>query len=285
MVLDVLVSNLGPVNLAALLAIAFIGLPHGAADGAIAGHLGYTSRLSSTLKFFSAYSALAALVVLFWLVFPTIALMGFLAISIIHFGLDAARIEKGVLRWLQVFAHGCAIIVGISQSHKEEVHHIYTFLIGNDVAPVWIMIDLLSSLFIVVLVVYVWQAIIDPGWRLSFIELMVLMVIFSQLPPLASFALYFCGLHSVRHFQSVWRSLRLSLPLRTICLQIAGVTILSWALGVLMIWIGMVHATADVILIRVIFIGLAALTVPHMILVDVLYRGRSHAPLVPDKRT
>ena len=40
MVLDTLVSNLGLVNLIALLAIVVIGLPHGAADGAIAGHLG-----------------------------------------------------------------------------------------------------------------------------------------------------------------------------------------------------------------------------------------------------
>ena len=281
--MDALVSNLGLVNLIALLAIALIGLPHGAADGAIAGHLGYTSRPSSALKFFSSYSALATLVVLFWLAFPTIALIGFLAISIVHFGLDAARIKRGWMRWLQVFAHGGAIIIGISQSHKAEVHHIYTFLVGNDVSPIWTIIDLLSALFIVVLFVYVWQAIKDPGWRLGVLELLVLLIIFSQLPPLVGFALYFCGLHSLRHFQSIWRSLRLTLPLRTIYLQIAAVSILSWVLGAFMIWIGMAHATADVALIRVIFIGLAALTVPHMILVDVLYRSRSRAPDVPNE--
>ena len=282
--LDALVSNLGLVNLIALLAIVLIGLPHGAADGAIAGHLGYTNQLSSALKFFSAYSAVAVLVVLFWLVFPTIALIGFLAISIIHFGLDAARIKKGGMLWLQVFAHGCVIIVGISQSHKAEVNHIYTFLVGNDVSPIWTIIDLLSALFIVVLVVYVWQAVIDPGWRLGFLELMVLLIIFSQLPPLVGFALYFCGLHSLRHFQSIWRSLRPSLSLRSIYLQIAGFTVLSWALGAMMIWISMAQTTADVALIRVIFVGLAALTVPHMILVDVLHRGRSRAQVVPNKR-
>ena len=45
----------------------------------------------------------------------------------------------------------------------------------------------------------------------------------------------------------------------------------------------MAHATADVALVRVIFIGLAALTVPHMLLVDVLYRGSSRAPVVTNK--
>ena len=282
---DALVSNLGLVNLIALLAIVVIGLPHGAADGAIAGYLGYTCRLSSALTFFSVYSALAALVVLFWFLLPTTALIGFLVISIIHFGLDAARIKQGGMRWLQVFAHGCAIIIGISQSHKAEVHHIYTFLINNDASPVWFMIDVFSVLFIVVLVVYAWQAIKDPSWRLGFLELIVLLIVFSQLPPLVGFSLYFCGLHSVRHFHSIWRSLRLSMPLQTIYLQIAGVTVLSWVFGALMIWIGVAYATADVVLIRVIFVGLAALTVPHMILVDVLYRSRSRTFAVPTKKT
>ena len=54
MVLDTLVSNLGLVNLTALLAIVVIGLPHGAADGAIAGHLGYTNRNSRARSNFSA---------------------------------------------------------------------------------------------------------------------------------------------------------------------------------------------------------------------------------------
>ncbi|MBN08020.1 MAG: hypothetical protein CMM45_09330 [Rhodospirillaceae bacterium] len=283
MVLDTLVTNLGLVNLIALLAIVVIGLPHGAADGAIAGHLGYTNRFSSAFKFFSAYSILAALVVLFWLAFPTITLIGFLVISIIHFGLDAAHTKHREMRWLQVYAHGCAIIVGISQSHKAQVHSIYSFLIGNDLGPIWILIDLFFALFIVVLLVYLWQAITNRDWRRGFLELMVLLIVFSQLPPLVGFALYFCCLHSVRHFRSIWRSLRLSLPLWKICRQIALFTALSWSLGAFMIWIGMAHTTADVALVRVIFIGLAALTVPHMILVDVLYRGSSRAPVVTNK--
>ena len=98
------------------------------------------------------------------------------------------------MRWLQVYAHGCAIIVGISQSHKAQVHSIYSFLIGNDIGLIWILIDLFFALFIVVLLVYLWQAITSPDWRRGFLELIVLLIVFSQLPPLVSFALYFCCL-------------------------------------------------------------------------------------------
>ena len=115
MVLDTLVSNLGLVNLIALLAIVVIGLPHGAADGAIAGHLGYTHRFEHVQIFQRIVPSGPSRPIL--LAFPTVALIGFLVISIVHFGLDAAHIKHGEMRGFK-FAHGCAIIVGISQSHK-----------------------------------------------------------------------------------------------------------------------------------------------------------------------
>ena len=192
----------------------------------------------SAFKFFGAYSILAALVVLFWLAFPTMALIGFLVISIVHFGLDAAHTKHREMRWLQVYAHGCAIIVGISQSHKAQVHSIDSFLIGNDMGPIWILIDLFFALFIVVLLVYLRQAMpMNPDWRRGFLELIVLLIVFSQLPPLVSFALYFCCLHSVRHFRWIYMAIITQVPaaVENLSKQIAVFTALSWSLGAFMI--------------------------------------------------
>ena len=51
----------------------------------------------------------------------------------------------------------------------------------------------ISIIFLIVLVFYTFKAILDTKWRLEFIELLVLLILFSQLPPLVSFAIYFCG--------------------------------------------------------------------------------------------
>ena len=174
---------------------------------------------------------MAVLVILFWMLFPTISLMVFLTISIIHFGLDVARTKQGWMSLVQGYAHGCVVIVGISQSHKEEVLQIYSFLIGKDAGPVWVMIDFISIIFLIVLVFYTCKAILDTKWRLEFIELLVLLILFSQFPPLVSFAIYFCGLHSVRHFRNIWLPLRNTIPLRNICLQIASFNLYRLGIG------------------------------------------------------
>ena len=43
--------NLDAINTVALLAVVFIGLPHGAMDGALAVHFGWMKRPSSALAF------------------------------------------------------------------------------------------------------------------------------------------------------------------------------------------------------------------------------------------
>ena len=50
-------------NLIGLLAVVFIGLPHGAMDGALAIHLGWMNRPIKAATFLLAYVGLAALVV------------------------------------------------------------------------------------------------------------------------------------------------------------------------------------------------------------------------------
>ena len=58
--------SLDTLNLIALLAVVFIGLPHGAMDGALAMHFGWTSRPALVSMFLIAYVGLAGAVVLAW---------------------------------------------------------------------------------------------------------------------------------------------------------------------------------------------------------------------------
>ena len=96
--------NLDAVNTVALLAVVFIGLPHGAMDGALAVHFGWMKRPSSALAFLVAYVGLAAAVVWLWSVNPVLSFVAFLAISVYHFGRgDSSSTQSGrdtVEAWL-----------------------------------------------------------------------------------------------------------------------------------------------------------------------------------------
>ena len=78
------IAAMAPLDLAALAAIVLIGLPHGALDGAIAIHLGFTRKLLHFMRFLALYIAMAGLVVGAWLLAPTACLLGFLIISMLQ---------------------------------------------------------------------------------------------------------------------------------------------------------------------------------------------------------
>ena len=82
------IAAMAPLDLAALAAIVLIGLPHGALDGAIAIHLGFTRKLLHFMRFLVLYIAMAGLVVGAWLLAPTACL----PVSYTHLTLPTKRI-------------------------------------------------------------------------------------------------------------------------------------------------------------------------------------------------
>ena len=272
MAVDALVTGLGLANLIALLSVVLIGLPHGAFDGAIAIYLGYSKRLSSLLRFTLLYIGLATLVVYLWLQFPVMSLMVFLVIRILHFGFGDARLSGGWLRWVQAFAHGGVVVAGISQFHRSDVDQIFAYLSGGSATPVWVVIDSISLIVVLSIAIYAWQALRNHRWRAGLVELSLLLFLFSQVPPLVGFAFYFCLIHSTRHVWWIWCFVRSVKPRRELYTQALLLTSLSWSVGGIVFWWCTSVMTMESALLRVVFIGLAALTVPHMILLDGILR-------------
>ena len=268
MTIDTLIANLGLINLIALFAVAVIGLPHGAFDSAIASQLGYTGRPLFLMRFLFLYTSMAVLIVVLWLAFPIISLITFFLISLIHFGLGDARAELGKFKWVRVVAHGGFVVSGISQFHKSEVNIFFNYLIGPDTQIVWAAIDIVSIISIAAFLIYVWQAIWNPRWRHGCIELILLLLAFVVFPPLIGFALYFCCIHSLRHFLTLWRFIQKNFRNNNFYFQAIYYTVFSWIMGGIVFWLCTEQMSDEIALLRVIFIGLAALTVPHMVLVD-----------------
>ena len=107
--------------------------------------------------------------------------------------------------------------------------------------------------------------------RHKMIELAGLIIVMGYLPILAGFAVYFCLIHSARHFTTLYRAIRHSMPTYFISLGI-GLTVASWAAGLFAFTLLVPNQGFAYSVIQIIFIGLAALTVPHMILIDGYWR-------------
>ena len=267
MSLTTALSSMDTLNLIALMCVVFIGLPHGAMDGALAAHFGWMESKKKAATFLIGYVAMAALVVGFWFVAPAISFIIFLGISMYHFGKGDVNTDGEEPSVTESLARGGVVIGGISQFHRVDADEIFQVLIGSNTELVWLFLNSVVPMTLIFAILSMVNK--NTGERRSFLaEIAGLALIFSILPPLVGFAIYFCLIHSIRHFASM----RAMLSDTITKLQITKTTILfsaiSWAAGLIILAQQSSNIGFEPALLQVIFIGLAALTVPHMILVD-----------------
>ena len=268
--------DLGVWNLIGLAGIVLIGLPHGALDGAVAMHLGLVDKFSSMARFVIIYVGLAGLVVGAWIIAPSLCLIVFLTISMLHFGAGDARHGEGALRFAETLAHGGLAIVGISQFHRSEADEIFYYLINQDTAMVWLAINVLTVAVIVAIIACVSQAAKDVKWSATALELLVLGIVYALVPPLLGFAIYFCLVHSARHFRRILSTIKATVDFSNIKNQAILFTTASWIAAGVAFWMFADFADPGPTVLRITFIGLAALTVPHMLLIDGVMKSNQY---------
>ncbi len=240
--------------------VAILGLPHGALDLPIAEALWPLRSRSRQAMFAALYLGLAGGVAAVWLLLPGFALLVFLAYSMLHFSDDWAK-DLPALRW----SGGLATVGAPALLHHAKVEAIFSMLAQRGAALAADAAALAGGVGLAMLAV---STLTSPRARgPATLELAVLWATAAALPPLMYFAVYFCGLHSVRHFTATMgavpngrRALGSAVVLSVIVTLAALLAMRNGMTGTL------AETTEQGI--RVIFIGLAALTVPHMILVD-----------------
>ena len=242
-----------------------LGLPHGCLDLAIAQKLRPLPDVSSILVFVSSYLALAALVLGLWWSVPGVALGLFLGYSALHFAGDWREVLPG----LRALPHGLVIVTIPAVAHHAETLAILTYLAPNDwaqpLADSMAAIALLMGPLALCLLFYhraSWSVILE------FIGLVVLGLL---TPPLIYFTLYFCFAHSPKHLRDT--ALTLALSYRGMLIRAAPIWTAT-IFGAVLIFL-LLPGTAEAASLQVIFIGLAALTVPHMLLVEMLWRRQA----------
>ena len=267
--------ELGVLNIVGIFGIVMIGLPHGALDGAVAMHIGLVKKLSNLIKFMLAYISLAVFVVIVWMFFPTFSLIAFLGISLLHFGYGDAKNGEGITKFAEAVAHGGLVIVGISQFHRGEVDEIFYYLIKQDTSTIWLAMNIASIGVIAAIATCLLQTSKDIKWSSTTLELLLVGVVIAIAPPLLGFSIYFCLIHSARHFSRIYRMVKQNVANTTIKTQAILFTLACWLAAVVAFVLFADFSDPGPTILRIIFIGLAALTVPHMILIDGLLNDKN----------
>ena len=202
-----------PLAVSALL----FGLPHGAIDHLVAlGLAGRTLQPGNVLLVAGIYLLLALLYGGLWLIAPGLALLGFLAMTFYHWGkadtvFELLRCPGGALakdrrlRWIHTAVRG-GIPMGMPllafpEASAAFLQSCLALFIQNPASPElwrpWIAGALFSLITLECLLLF--RAKKDSGCWHIIIETLLLLALFTWVPPLAAIGWYFCLWHGLRH--------------------------------------------------------------------------------------
>jgi Brp/Blh family beta-carotene 15,15'-monooxygenase len=237
-----------------------LGLPHGSLDPLVARKLYGANRRFTMLRFLAAYTLIAALCAAGWIAAPGIALPIFLVISALHFGSDWQ--QRGS-PWGRA-AYGACVVTLPTLHHAETVRRIYLALGATNAAGI-VGVSVVVAWIVAALAVLSLLPRIKGRWR-DGIELAVLLIGGVMLPPLVFFVCYFCLLHSPRHLWDTSRTVGIS-GIRAVAAAVAP-TVAATLVFAAVLWHFLPSGRSHDRVLELVFVGLAALTVPHMLLTE-----------------
>ena len=251
--------TVGEVNLVfAVSLIAALGIPHGALDYQLLQIIFPRTR---PLIVSLIYMTLSIIVVVAWILFPIISLVSFLIISAYHFGGDwPINIPRRLLAGI--------FLIGLPSVFYPEyvLGYFYELSTSSDLS------FLISALQLITFISLIYLSILFLFRQISgsfYFELMVLAFLAWATPPLTYFCVYFCFFHSLKHFTEISQLLEVN-SLFSMYKLAVPITLITLAIGYLCFHILSVQFEIKLnkALLQTLFVGLAALTVPHMLLVE-----------------
>jgi Brp/Blh family beta-carotene 15,15'-monooxygenase len=241
--------------LGALSLVVILGVPHGSLDVLFARQTYQLVHMTKWIKFLSLYMASCLLIIALWMLAPGFFFVAFLILSAIHFSDDINLPGHQLLK----LSYGFAIISLPGVIHGAELTKLYAMIIDEDISQKIVLISKYLGIFLIgLLAALIMSKKIDT--RTKF-EVVAISILFLTTTPILAFTIYFCLMHSARHlvrsrffleaFQRQQFIYALILP--TIAVIIMGFGI----------WYFKLTPSFERDLIQIIFVGLAALTVPH----------------------
>jgi Brp/Blh family beta-carotene 15,15'-monooxygenase len=262
-----------------LLLILSIGISHGALDNQKGKRLIKLYNINNIYYFYLIYLTIAATTITIWLLAPTLSLIIFLIVAAYHFGKEDTEFlitKKSNLNIILYLLKGILIIIAPLMFHFVETINIFKFLlIQNEIFYSFLnFIEnnyIISFIFLISLLTNIYFFL--TGFKIvnlliffDFTSILILNYFFS---PLVAFTLYFCFLHSFRHSLSLITELdkyNFKNGLLIFIKKAAPLTILTAIFYLLSLYYLSNHYLVNEAIYKVIFIGLASLTFPHILL-------------------
>jgi Brp/Blh family beta-carotene 15,15'-monooxygenase len=241
---------------------AVLGLPHGALDPLIARRAGLWKTAPGFALFNLGYLAVVVAVAGIWIVAPGPSLIAFLLVSGAHFGSDWNADRPF---WLRALV-GIGLLSLPAFAHQEEVGGLYETLAPGAGAAIASVQATIAPLLLAAMLVAAVLALRSRRLHES-VELVLAALLALAAPALIFFAIYFCALHSARHLREGFRAERGGGRF-AVFITVVYTVVPIVAVGALLALGAPAGVALDAQVLQLVFIGLAGLTVPHMILVS-----------------
>jgi len=264
--------NIEPIILCLFL-ILILGISHGALDNIKGKRLLKLLGYKSIINFYLVYIMVSLFIIFFWLVFPNTVLFLFLIVAAYHFGKEDTVFyfkKKFLVTEFLFFLKGSAVILAPLLLQRKETIEIFRILnfnvfelkIFSDQFLIMLLcLSFLSSLYIS----HSKNITLKGVMVMDFLSLIILNIF---LTPILAFTLYFCFLHSIRHSITLTFELDKSFRsgLKKFINKAIPLTLVTGALFLFAIYLLNNFYELDEAIYKVIFIGLASLTFPHILL-------------------
>ena len=262
-----------------LILILSFGVSHGSLDNVKGRKLFQIFGINNFFIFYLSYILISVIVIIFWIVIPSVSLMLFLIVASHHFGKEDTQfliIENSYTNQLLFFLKGSLVIFAPMYFHFDMTISIFKLLLidnesfyeflnlveTNKILLYGIIISTLSSILL-----------FAKNFELKkftiFLDYFSILIINYYFSPLIAFTIYFCFLHSVRHSISLMSDLDendLSNGLKIFTKKALPLTILTAIFCFLGLYLLNNTYNFDSSILKIIFIGLASLTFPHILL-------------------
>ncbi len=262
-----------------LFLILIIGISHGSLDHEKGKKLFEILNIKRIIIFYLLYILIAILVIIIWINMPSTSLIIFLIVASFHFGKEDTQFlidENSYFNQLLFLFKGLLIILAPIFFHFNETVSIFKLLLvdneifystlafieANKVLPILIILSTFSS-------IYLFLKKFENKKFTIFFDYFSILILNYYLSPLVAFTIYFCFLHSIRHSISLIYEIdneNFTNGFKVFTKKALPLTILTAIFCLISLYLLNNSYDLHSSILKIIFIGLASLTFPHILL-------------------